>query len=462
MTGDDSTRTARRETRRLARSLFDSATFATAAARFRGYLDEHPDDRRMRRLLAAAEKRDMESLLRRSEIQDGRYRRRAYRVSVVVSTYRSAGFIAECLEDLAAQTLGDAIEIIVVDANSPEDERRIVREFQQSLDNLRYVRTPERIGIYAAWNLGIVLAASPSLTTFSTNDRLRKEACEILATALDNDPLAVLVYGDTLITTAPHERFDRNSATMAYYWAPYRYEDHLDNVTVGPHAMWRASLHADFGYFDTRYLAIADQDFWLRIGRVRRVRHVPEFTGLYWHDSDSLSSRHLQQEWGEIRARHRKIGGPRLRSSSAAGATDERPASLKDRDTRSEIARHEAFLAEYPQVGFVHGLLAQQYFRAGRREAAIAQARRAISLQPGNPDFRRSLVSMLLQTERLEDALAEGRALLALKPVDLQLMLVMGDICLRLRRTSEARDFYSAVLRLDPGHAGASQRLQRL
>lgn len=408
----------------------------------------------MRRLLIAAEERSLNMLASRSEFEDGRYCQRAYRVSVIVSTYRSEEFIGECLEILANQTLQKAIEIIVIDASSPEYERAIIRTFQQTLDNLRYVRTPERIGIYAAWNLGVRLSSAPYLTTLSTNDGLRKEAYELLASALDRDSRTMLVYGDTLITTVAHERFDRTSAALAYLWPPYRYEDHLDNVTVGPHAMWRRSLHAKIGYFDTRYRAIADQDFWLRIGRIYQVLHIPEFTGLYWHDNDSLSSRHLQEEWPAIRAKHRQR---RVPAQSPLTTTVN-----SDTNAGGEIARYESLLAAYPEIGFVHGLLGQRYFQAGETTKSVAQMRRAMVLQPGNVQFRRIFLMMLLRTGSLEIAVVEGEAILALTPDDISLLLLLGDLCIKLQRNSQARQYYGEILRRDPSHAGAIERLRHL
>lgn len=69
---------------------------------------------------------------------------------------------------------------------------------------------------------------------------------------------------------------------------------------------------------------------------------------------------------------------------------------------------------------------------------------------------------MMLRTGRFEEALMEARALRALRPGDMQLLLAMGDICVRLGRPSAARQFYAAALRQQPGHPGASERLRRL
>jgi O-antigen biosynthesis protein len=237
------------------------------------------------------------------------------RVSVVVSTYASEEFIGECLDDLANQSIAGAMEIIVVDAASPENERAVVEDYQGRGVPIRYIRTPTRIGVYAAWNLGLRLARAEYVTTFSTNDRLRREAYEILAQALDAHPEAALAYGNSYVTRVPHESFLRNSARLAYSWPEFSYEDLLETCLVGPHPMWRRSLHTEIGWFDESFTALGDQDFWLRIGERRALWHVPEFTGLYWDSDDALSRRGdaPARELAELRVRWRRRYRERLR-----------------------------------------------------------------------------------------------------------------------------------------------------
>ncbi|MDY6954037.1 MAG: glycosyltransferase, partial [Thermodesulfobacteriota bacterium] len=214
---------------------------------------------------------------------------RDYLVSAIVSTYNSEEFMAQCLENLEAQTISQQIEVLVIDAASPQNERRIVKDFQKRYSNITYVRTKGRIGIYTAWNLAAQMASGTYCMTVSTNDHLRKDACEVLARALDANPDAMLVYGDTYLTETPHETFDRNTHYGAYCWPPYCFEALLHNCMVGPHPMWRTSVHEEIGHFDDRYVTVADQEFWLRIGERHNLLHIPEFTGLQWITCDAIS-----------------------------------------------------------------------------------------------------------------------------------------------------------------------------
>lgn len=255
------------------------------------------------------------------------------RVSAIVSTYKSAAFIGECLEDLTGQTIADRIEIIVIDAASPEDERSVVAEYQRRYPHIpiRYHRTDTRIGVYAAWNLAACMARGDYLISCSTNDRLRSDACEMLARTLDERPDVTLVYGNSFMSQRPHQRFETAELCSLYLWPEYRYEDLIDRCMVGPHPMWRREAHERIGYFDERYIALGDQEFWLRLGESEKLLSIPDFTGMYFVSEHSLTGNsdvaqretdavHRLYQWRYRYAQWRKLS--EKRRADTAGLED--------------------------------------------------------------------------------------------------------------------------------------------
>lgn len=222
--------------------------------------------------------------------------------------------MAECLSDLIAQTIVQRIEIIVIDAASPQNEGAIVRTFMQHTNNIRYIRTDTRIGIYAAWNLAIQESAGRYIMPFSTNDRLAKNACELLKAALDQHPDVMLVYGDTWLTLHPHQTFEQHERCGAFQWPDYSFEYLLHNCCVGPHPMWRREVHDHVGYFDEKYVAIGDQEMFLRIAERFPLLHIPEVTGLYWYAEDGVGNQRqiADPEIAEIQSRYQQRHRKRL------------------------------------------------------------------------------------------------------------------------------------------------------
>lgn len=212
-----------------------------------------------------------------------------YPVSVIVSTYSSEAFIRECLQDLTRQTIIDKMEIVIVDAASPQNERAVVEEFRRQWPNIKYIRTESRVGIYAAWNIAIKYSSGTYIMPFSTNDRLSANACEILSGELEEHSDIALVYGDTYLTDTPHETFEKHNRVGKYAWPSYSYEDLLQNCRVGPHPMWRRSVHGELGYYNENFVALGDYEFWLRLGEKCSMLHIPAVTGLYWMEPESLS-----------------------------------------------------------------------------------------------------------------------------------------------------------------------------
>lgn len=218
-----------------------------------------------------------------------------------------------CLEDLEAQTIADAMEIVVIDAASPQQEGKIVREFQQRFDNIHYVRTAEREPLYASWNRAIALARGKYLTSANTDDRHRTDALEILVRTLEERPDAAIAYADVAITTRENETFDQAERFVFYRWPEFDRRLLFKVPYLGPQPVWRRDLHHLYGFFDPELASAGDYEFWLRLCHTESFIHVPEVLGLYlaapgsvehrnaarnWRESEEARTRHWPREWG--------------------------------------------------------------------------------------------------------------------------------------------------------------------
>ena len=219
-------------------------------------------------------------------------------VSAIVSTYAAERFMRGCLEDLEAQTIADRLEIIVVDSNSPQNEAAIVREFQQRYDNIRYIRTPERETLYAAWNRGIAAATAKYVTSANTDDRHFPQAFERMVESLESSN-AVLAYADAAVTLRENAAAGTFRPCVFLRWPEFDRRLLFQVDFVGSQPVWRRDLHERYGLFDADFIVSADYEFWLRVARQETFLHVPETLGVYLASRSSIEHRHPDRTWRE-------------------------------------------------------------------------------------------------------------------------------------------------------------------
>jgi|GEM_PF-653478 len=210
-----------------------------------------------------------------------------YLVSAIVSTYNSEKFIRGCIEDLENQTIADRLEIIVVNSGSEQNEESIVEEFQKKYGNIVYIKT-EREGLYSAWNRAVKVASGQFLTNANTDDRHRKDAFEVMANTLLKNTDVALVYGDQIVTDTPNPTFENHHVIELAQKPEFSKERLLFNCCVGSQPMWRKSMHDEFGGFDETLTCAADWDFWLKVAGKYYFKHIPEFLGFYFYNTEGI------------------------------------------------------------------------------------------------------------------------------------------------------------------------------
>lgn len=218
-------------------------------------------------------------------------------VSVVISTYNSQRFIRGRLENLITQTLFRDTEIIVVNSGSQQDEESIVQEYAKVHSNIRYLRTDQRETIYKAWNRGIAVAKGKFVTNANTDDRLRKDAFEILSKALQQDEGVGMVYADQYITDIPEADFAEVVKKKRFHRPGFSRLGLLAKYIVGSQSMWRATIHASDGiWFDESYEVAGDYDFVCRIAELYAIRKVSGVLGVYYRANDNSNKEYADSE----------------------------------------------------------------------------------------------------------------------------------------------------------------------
>jgi hypothetical protein len=75
-----------------------------------------------------------------------------------------------------------------------------------------------------------------------------------------------------------------------YRWQDYRKHALMKGCFIGPHPMWRATLHQKHGYFNSEeFESAGDYEFWIRIAEEDNMFHIPVVLGVYFASHDTIS-----------------------------------------------------------------------------------------------------------------------------------------------------------------------------
>jgi hypothetical protein len=210
-------------------------------------------------------------------------------LSALVSTYRGERYLRGCLESLLAQTERDRLEVVVVDAGSPEREGELVRAFRLQHPELaiHYVRTDVREPTSEAFDRATALARGRYLTTANTDDRHHPEFAATMLAVLEQSPQYGIAYADTAITNRDNETWATNTARLRFRWPDYTAAVALSCCLFGAQPVWRRAVHQEIGGWDAALKHANDQDLFLRIARRFGAVRVDAVLGLFLQRPDS-------------------------------------------------------------------------------------------------------------------------------------------------------------------------------
>ncbi len=227
------------------------------------------------------------------------YKDTSYKVTAMVSLYNAERFVQTCLENLVAQSIFPHMEIIIIDACSPQNEYALIKPFLQKYPNILYERTAQRETLYASWNRALKMARGTYITNANADDRHAPNALEILANALDTHPEVALVYGNSRVTAQENATFSHAPVTGRLLLPTYSHMRLLYACLAGPQPMWRRAVHEEVGYFEESFIIAGDYDMWLRISERYPFLHIPKMLGLflsYEHNLAKSDTSRLQSE----------------------------------------------------------------------------------------------------------------------------------------------------------------------
>ena len=186
-------------------------------------------------------------------------------LTIITSLYKGEDYIKTFLENITSQTIFEQCQLFIINANSPQNEYSIIKEYLAKFPNIKYLKLDKTIGIYEAWNLAIKQSESEFLTNANVDDLHRKDALELKVNALRENPETDVVYSDVFYSFLPNLPFEIAEKGGIKTNLPTANKFNLLSFN-SPHnsPLWRRSLHETIGYFDPTYQSAGDHEFWLR------------------------------------------------------------------------------------------------------------------------------------------------------------------------------------------------------
>ena len=221
------------------------------------------------------------------------------KISVITSVYDGDEFIEPFLEDMTNQTIFDNCELILVNANSPGSEEKVIKKYMKKHKNIIYKKLDEDPGIYGTWNEALKLATGEYVTNANLDDRKAPNSLEIHAKELYTNPEIGLVYADSYITNNPNETYDTNSSqNRKYNFEQFSKEAMLRGNQPHNNPMWRKQLHDDHGLFDAEYKSAGDWEFFLRCAfGGAEFKKINDVLGLYYFNPKGISTNFENFAW---------------------------------------------------------------------------------------------------------------------------------------------------------------------
>ena len=115
-------------------------------------------------------------------------------VSIIVPAFRAEAYLADALDELLGQSLGD-VEIVVVDDGSPDGTALIAADYAARHDRIRFFPLEENGGVARAREHAVRNSRGEFLWFVDVDDRRAADALELMVEAARRESADVVVCG---------------------------------------------------------------------------------------------------------------------------------------------------------------------------------------------------------------------------------------------------------------------------
>ena len=241
------------------------------------------------------------------------------KVTIFCPLYAGEKYIQGFLEDMKNQTIFKQSELIIINANSPENEEQYIKEFMKTNKNVIYKKLDYRATVMETENMAIKISTGEFIAQACVDDRHSPHYLETLAKHLHYSTEVDLVYTDCYQTIQPNETFENNTSAGNFYEHSRNNfsKENMIKCLPGPMPMWKKEIHEKAGFFNEKLSYAGDWDMFLRMVEVdAKFKKIDVPLGLYYYNSEGLStseeySKERQAEEADTFFKYKDIFGER-------------------------------------------------------------------------------------------------------------------------------------------------------
>lgn len=212
-------------------------------------------------------------------------------ITVAMSVYNGAAFLAEAIESVLAQSFTD-FEFLILDDGSQDATASIAASYARADPRIRLIARENR-GLIASLNELFAAARAPLVARFDADDICAPNRFARQIAFLAAHPDHGLVGCDT-----PYIDAAGAPAANPPIQRPHDHAELCVNLEEGPlvcHSavMVRRDLVLAAGGYRPAYAHAEDYDLWLRLAGLTRLANLPEPLVFYRITPGQISSRHM-------------------------------------------------------------------------------------------------------------------------------------------------------------------------
>jgi len=193
------------------------------------------------------------------------------RVSVLMSVYNGARYLAEAIDSILGQTFAD-FEFIIIDDGSTDATNDILRTYSDA--RICVLHNPKNLGLTRSLNHGLSVAQGEYVARMDADDISLPERLQKQVSFLDAHPMTAMVG-------SAYYQIDANGSLIGTATLPCDYQDIKEQLLYRccfchGATMFRRNAVRQVGNYREEFYAAQDWDLWVRLNEDYQLANLPD------------------------------------------------------------------------------------------------------------------------------------------------------------------------------------------